>query len=174
MPSPPVLHTQLDGLTLVRRGKVRDVYAVDDALVLVATDRISAFDYVLGSGIPDKGRILTQLSAFWFERTRHIVPNHLLSTDAATYPVAARAHLVLQRAREPPKQDSSAFAVNQRVGRGVSKSGGDCSFERAGEFQSKTHRPCLVPGLRFEDLKPRFGTKQNSHYQLRWNNSART
>ena len=66
----PILDTNLSDLTLVRRGKVRDVYAVDDALVMVATDRISAFDYVLGSGIPDKGRVLTQLSGFWFNRTR--------------------------------------------------------------------------------------------------------
>ena len=88
MPSEPLLDTKLDGLSLVRRGKVRDVYAVDDALVLVATDRISAFDYVLGSGIPDKGRVLNQLSAFWFDRTRHIVPNHLISIDAAAFPGA--------------------------------------------------------------------------------------
>jgi phosphoribosylaminoimidazole-succinocarboxamide synthase len=76
----PLLQTAFDDLPLVRRGKVRDVYAADTSLILVATDRISAFDYVLGSGIPDKGRVLTQLSAFWFERTRHIVPNHLIST----------------------------------------------------------------------------------------------
>ena len=84
--SQPLLDTQLEGLSLVRRGKVRDVYAAGDALILVATDRISAFDYVLGSGIPDKGRVLTQLSAFWFERTRHIVPNHVLSTNVAENP----------------------------------------------------------------------------------------
>jgi phosphoribosylaminoimidazole-succinocarboxamide synthase len=79
-------------LTLVRRGKVRDLYAVDGGLVMVATDRISAFDYVLGSGIPDKGRVLTQLSAFWFGRTTHIVGNHVLSVDPANYPLAARQH----------------------------------------------------------------------------------
>jgi phosphoribosylaminoimidazole-succinocarboxamide synthase len=90
--STTVLDTTLDGLALVRRGKVRDVYAVDDALVMIATDRISAFDYVLGSGIPDKGRVLTQLSAFWFNRTGHLVPNHLISTDVAGYPAPARAH----------------------------------------------------------------------------------
>ena len=81
-----VLETALPGLSLVRRGKVRDVYAFDDSLVIVATDRISAFDYVLGSGIPDKGRVLTQLSRFWFGRTQHIIENHLLSADAATFP----------------------------------------------------------------------------------------
>jgi len=70
----------------VRRGKVRDVYAVGDHLVLVATDRISAFDYVLGSGIPDKGRILNQLSAFWFARTGHIIANHVISTNVDDYP----------------------------------------------------------------------------------------
>jgi phosphoribosylaminoimidazole-succinocarboxamide synthase len=70
----------------VRQGKVRDLYDVGEYLLLVASDRISAFDYVLGSGIPDKGRVLTQLSAFWFARTAHIVPNHVVSTDVAQYP----------------------------------------------------------------------------------------
>jgi phosphoribosylaminoimidazole-succinocarboxamide synthase len=97
-----VLDTDLAGLTLVRRGKVRDVYAsgeARDALLIVATDRISAFDYVLGSGIPDKGRILTQLSAFWFERTAHIVPNHLITTDLRQYPADARVHSSLLEGR---------------------------------------------------------------------------
>ena len=67
--SAPLIDTAFPSLTLHRRGKVRDVYDVDDhRLLIVATDRISAFDYVLGSGIPDKGRVLTQLSAFWFAR----------------------------------------------------------------------------------------------------------
>jgi len=88
MPHAPLLDTVCPDLSLVRRGKVRDVYAVGDDLVMVATDRISAFDYVLGSGIPDKGRILTQLSAFWFARTRHIVANHLIETDVRRYPAA--------------------------------------------------------------------------------------
>lgn len=77
---------------MVRRGKVRDVYQVDDRLLLIATDRISAFDYVLGSGIPDKGRVLTQLSAFWFGRTQDIVPNHLIAVDPAKYPPSLQAH----------------------------------------------------------------------------------
>ena len=89
---PPLLETSLNGLTLVRRGKVRDLYACEDALIIIATDRISAFDYVLGSGIPDKGRVLTQLSAFWFDRTRHIVDNHVLSADVDHFPSAAAKH----------------------------------------------------------------------------------
>jgi phosphoribosylaminoimidazole-succinocarboxamide synthase len=71
-------------------GKVRDIVDLGDTLLLIATDRISAFDYVLGSGIPDKGKVLTQLSAFWFERTRHIIANHVLSLDVRDYPAHAR------------------------------------------------------------------------------------
>src|SRR5206468_3431162 len=73
-----------------RRGKVRDIYELGDSLLIVATDRISAFDYVLGSGIPDKGKVLTQLSAFWFDRTRGIVDNHVLSIDSAAFPASIR------------------------------------------------------------------------------------
>lgn len=93
--STPLLDTSFDNLALVRRGKVRDVYGVGDDLLLVTTDRISAFDFVLGSGIPDKGRVLTQLSAFWFARSGHIVDNHLISAEAAAFPAAARQHAAL-------------------------------------------------------------------------------
>ena len=75
-----LLTTDLKGLPLVARGKVRDIYALDDELLFIATDRISAFDHVLGSGIPDKGRILTQISDFWFEFLKDTVANHLLAT----------------------------------------------------------------------------------------------
>src|SRR5687767_15587201 len=92
MSSPVVLETNLEGLTLARRGKVRDVYDLGSQLLIVATDRISAFDYVLGSGIPDKGKVLTQLSAFWFGRTGSIVPNHLLTMDVSGFPADLRHH----------------------------------------------------------------------------------
>lgn len=69
------------GLKLLRRGKVRDVYDLGDTLLLVATDRVSAFDHVLQPPIPEKGRLLTRLSAFWFERTRSVVPNHMISAE---------------------------------------------------------------------------------------------
>ena len=88
----PLLSTPTIGLPLLRRGKVRDVFeAGDDQLLIVATDRISAFDHVLGSGIPDKGRILTQLSAFWFDRLADVTPHHVVSTDVADFPAATRA-----------------------------------------------------------------------------------
>ncbi len=86
-----LLQTDLGSLPLTARGKVRDIYALDDEqLLFVATDRISAFDHVLGSGIPDKGRILTQLSLFWFDFLKDTVKNHLITADIKKYP----AHLL--------------------------------------------------------------------------------
>jgi phosphoribosylaminoimidazole-succinocarboxamide synthase len=81
-----VLETDLQGLTVHRRGKVRDVYLVDDHLLIVATDRISAFDVVLPTGIPDKGSILNQLSLHWFSATQHLQPNHVITGDVSKYP----------------------------------------------------------------------------------------
>ena len=88
----PLIETRLNDLVPQKQGKVRDIFDCGDTLVMVATDRISAFDYVLGSGIPDKGRVLTQLSSFWFERTGGIVQNHLLSTDVRMYPEPLRRY----------------------------------------------------------------------------------
>jgi phosphoribosylaminoimidazole-succinocarboxamide synthase len=85
----PVLETTVTSLTLRGRGKVRDIYEdpLDSGrLLIVATDRISAFDYILATGIPDKGRVLTQMSLFWFDFLRDTVPNHLLSTDMSGLP----------------------------------------------------------------------------------------
>ncbi len=84
---PTLTDTHIDVLPLIARGKVRDVYAVGDTQILmVATDRISAFDCILGSPIPDKGQVLTQISLFWFDLLSEIVPNHLITADASRYP----------------------------------------------------------------------------------------
>ena len=83
-----VWETNFPGLTLLSRGKVRDLYEIDGDLLLVATDRLSAFDVVLPTPIPDKGRVLTQLSLFWFEKLRDIVPNHVLSATEFPAPNA--------------------------------------------------------------------------------------
>jgi len=86
-----LLESDVPGATLWRRGKVRDVYeSGGDRLVIVASDRLSAFDVVLPTAIPDKGRVLTQLSNFWFRKTAHIIPNHLISTDLRKFPPAFR------------------------------------------------------------------------------------
>lgn len=86
LPLQTLTHTDLGDLPLLARGKVRDLYAVGDALLLVATDRISAFDHVLATGIPGKGKILTQLSLFWFHLLRDVVPNHLITAEVSQYP----------------------------------------------------------------------------------------
>ncbi len=83
-----LLTTDLGEIPLLGRGKVRDLYAVGDALLLVATDRISAFDHVLATGIPGKGKILTQISLFWFDLLRELAPNHLIASDTADFPAS--------------------------------------------------------------------------------------
>src|SRR5207247_10670720 len=83
--------SRVEGASLFRRGKVRDVYeAGGDKLVIVASDRLSAFDVVLPTPIPDKGKVLTQISNFWFRKTEKIVPNHLIATDLRRFPRAFR------------------------------------------------------------------------------------
>ena len=89
-PTKVVMSTDLPGAISRRQGKVRDIYEYEDGLLIVATDRISAFDVVMPTGIPDKGRVLTQVSSFWFDKTKHIVPNHLISTDVADFPEAVQ------------------------------------------------------------------------------------
>jgi phosphoribosylaminoimidazole-succinocarboxamide synthase len=86
-----ILETTLDGVTLWRRGKVRDVYDLGEYLLIVATDRLSAFDVVLPTPIPGKGRVLTQLSLFWFSLLRTMVPNHVRSSEVTTYPEPLRS-----------------------------------------------------------------------------------
>ena len=83
-----VTQTELPGLKRVAQGKVRDIFEVGEHLLIVATDRLSAFDVVLPDPIPDKGRVLTQLSKFWFDRFRELVPNHVVETDAARFPAS--------------------------------------------------------------------------------------
>ena len=85
-----ILNTELPGIERHAQGKVRDVYRVDGQLLIVATDRISAFDYILPTGIPDKGKVLTQLSIFWFDFLRDVTPTHFLTANVDEYPAALR------------------------------------------------------------------------------------
>jgi phosphoribosylaminoimidazole-succinocarboxamide synthase len=94
-----VFTTDFADLRLASRGKVRDIYDVGEALLIVATDRLSAFDVVLPTPVPGKGEVLTQLSAHWFRRTGDLVANHVLSLDPATYPEPARKHAKPLRGR---------------------------------------------------------------------------
>jgi len=106
-----LLTTNLGSTPLIGRGKVRDLYAVDDALLLVATDRISAFDHVLGTGIPGKGKILTQISLFWFDLVRDIVPNHLITANVEEFPASLQPYADQLRDRSMLVRRANMFPV---------------------------------------------------------------
>ena len=129
--SNPVIETQFPGLRPPRRGKVRDVYEVDDHLLIVATDRISAFDYVLASGIPDKGHVLNQLSAFWFDMMAGIVPHHVLSTDVESYPEPLRRYGDVLRGRSMLVKRTQPLAI-ECVVRGYLSGSGWKEYQRTG------------------------------------------
>jgi phosphoribosylaminoimidazole-succinocarboxamide synthase len=107
-----LLHTDFPDLTLHASGKVRDVYSIDEKqLLFVASDRISAFDYVLATGIPHKGRVLNQISLFWFEYLSDIVPNHLITADVDKYPAPARKYADQLRGRSMLVRRAEIFPV---------------------------------------------------------------
>ncbi len=144
-----VLQTQFEGLIPPRRGKVRDIYEIGPDLLIVATDRISAFDYVLATGIPDKGKVLNQLSAFWFGLMAEVVPHHVLSTDADAYPAEARRHADVLRGRSMLVRRTRPLAI-ECVVRGYLSGSGWKEYQRSG-------RVCgidLPPGLRESDKLP--------------------
>ncbi len=99
MKTPIVLETSLDGLGPPKRGKVRDIYDLGESLLIIATDRISAFDVVLPNAIPEKGRVLTSISRYWFSRTADIVPNHLITDAVDSYPPECRRHAAVLEGR---------------------------------------------------------------------------
>ena len=109
---PVLLNTDFPGLHLFASGKVRDVYKLgSDHLLFVATDRISAFDYVLATGIPHKGRVLTQISLFWFDFLKDVVPNHLITADVNQYPVEVRQYASQLRGRSMLVKRAQMFPV---------------------------------------------------------------
>ena len=105
------LQAALPRLKLFGRGKVRDIYAVGDQLLIVATDRISAFDFILGSGIPLKGKVLTQISLFWFEMMKDIIPNHLISASTSEYPAELSEYAPLLEGRSMLVRKAQPFPV---------------------------------------------------------------
>jgi len=145
----PLLETSLDGLTLQRRGKVRDVYEVGDDLLIVATDRISAFDYVLGSGIPDKGKVLTQLSGFWFERIGGLVAHHLLTMNVDQFPPSVQRHGAILQGRSMLVRKTNPVPV-ECVARGYLSGSGWKEYQQSGSVCGVR----LPSGLRESDRLP--------------------
>jgi len=127
-----LLQTDLGSLPLTARGKVRDIYALsDDELLFVATDRISAFDHVLASGIPDKGRILTQLSLFWFDFLKTTVPNHLITAVAADFPTQLQPFVAQLDGRSMLVKRAKMFPV-ECVVRGYLSGSGWKDYQQTG------------------------------------------
>jgi phosphoribosylaminoimidazole-succinocarboxamide synthase len=127
-----LLRTDYPELELHASGKVRDVYNLDtDHLLFVATDRISAFDYVLATGIPHKGRILTQISLFWFDFLKDIVPNHFVTADVKRYPAAIRNHADELRGRSMMVMRAEMFPV-ECVARGYLSGSGWKEYKATG------------------------------------------
>jgi phosphoribosylaminoimidazole-succinocarboxamide synthase len=126
-----LLTTNLGATPLIGRGKVRDLYAIDDALLLVATDRISAFDHVLGTGIPGKGKILTQISLFWFDLLNEIVPNHMISAEVSEFPQALKPYADQLEGRSMLVKRAAMFPV-ECVARGYLAGSGWKEYQAEG------------------------------------------
>jgi phosphoribosylaminoimidazole-succinocarboxamide synthase len=144
-----VLETSFPTLTLARRGKVRDVYDLGEHLLIVATDRISAFDYVLGSGIPDKGTVLTQLSAFWFSKIGDLTPHHLVSVRVSDFPASTGPYHETLRGRSMLVTKTDPLPV-ECVARGYLSGSGWKDYQRTGAVCG--HQ--LPAGLRESDRLP--------------------
>jgi phosphoribosylaminoimidazole-succinocarboxamide synthase len=142
-----LLTTNLGTVPLLGRGKVRDLYAVGDALLLVATDRISAFDHVLGSGIPDKGRILTQISLFWFDLLKPLVPNHLITADVKEYPAVLQPYADQLQGRSMLVKRAAMFPV-ECVARGYLAGSGWKEYRESGTVCGIKLPPGLMDGSR--------------------------
>jgi phosphoribosylaminoimidazole-succinocarboxamide synthase len=147
----PVLETSLSGLELIRRGKVRDVYEVDDEhLLILATDRISAFDCVLPTPIARKGEVLTALSRFWFERLGHITGHHLVTTELERMPSAVSRHGQTLRGRSMLVRRTEVFPV-ECVVRGYLSGSGWKDYLRTGAVCGHTLRQGLRESEQLEE-----------------------
>lgn len=156
-----LLKTELGPNPLVARGKVRDLYAVEDALLLVATDRISAFDHILATGIPGKGKILTQISLFWFDLLKEVVPNHLITAKVEEYPAVLQPYseqlrgrsMLVKRARMYPVE---CVARGYLAGSGWKEyraQGTVCGIRLPGGLQdgSRLPEPVFTPSTKSPD-----------------------
>jgi len=155
-----VVRTNFEELTLRGRGKVRDIYDLGDTLLIVATDRISAFDVVMPNPIPDKGMVLTRISRFWFEATKDIVPNHLISTEVEEFPEACRPYREVLAGRTMWVRKTKPLPI-ECVVRGYLSGSGWTEYRETGEVcgirlphglveSSKLDEPIFTPATKAE------------------------
>jgi phosphoribosylaminoimidazole-succinocarboxamide synthase len=144
-----VKETSLSPLALVGRGKVRDIYRVEDKLLIVSTDRLSAFDVILPDPIPDKGKVLNKLSLFWMARTREIVPNHLITAEVDEYPDECREFSELLEGRSVLVRKAETFPV-ECVARGYIIGSGWKDYQSTGSLCGIP----MPPGLKQAEKLP--------------------
>ncbi len=144
-----VLKTEFEGVKLLRRGKVRDVYDLGDNLLIVATDRVSAFDVVLPTGIPNKGKVLTQISIYWFRQTEDIVKNHLISANVDDYPAVLRPYKEVLRDRSMLVKKAKPLAIEAIV-RGYLSGSGWKEYKKSGTVCGIRLPEGLVESARLE------------------------
>jgi phosphoribosylaminoimidazole-succinocarboxamide synthase len=160
MSSHVISTTEFKTLKLKGRGKVRDIYDLGDRLLIVATDRMSAFDVVMPNPIPDKGRVLTQLSKFWFDLTKDIVPNHVISTEVKDYPKECEPYQEMLRGRSMLVMKTDVLPV-ECVVRGYLSGSGWKEYRKTGEVcgirlpkglveSSKLEEPVFTPATKAE------------------------
>ncbi len=159
-----LLKTQFPDLVLFARGKVRDIYDFGDHLLLVATDRISAFDVVLPTGIPEKGKILTSLSTFWFRIMADLVPTHLITTEVEEYPATCRPHREVLRGRSMLALKAKPLPIECIV-RGYLAGSGWAEYQKAGGVSGVPLRPGLLESCRLDPplFTPSTKAEQGDH-----------
>src|SRR5512147_3177340 len=158
MASHVISQTEFKSLSLKGRGKVRDIYDLGDRLLIVATDRISAFDVVMPNPVPDKGKILTQLSNFWFNLTKDLVANHVLSTEVEAYPKECQPYREILKGRSMLVVKTEVLPV-ECVVRGYLSGSGWEEYRKTGEVcgielpkghleSSKLDKPIFTPATK--------------------------
>lgn len=159
-----VLKTECPELTLCARGKVRDIYDFGDRLLLVATDRISAFDVVLPTGIPGKGRVLTALSTFWFHVTADLVPNHLLATEVDAFPPACRPYREMLEGRSMLVKKTQPLSIECIV-RGYLSGSGWAEYQKTGTVSGIPLPAGLLESCRLDPplFTPSTKAEQGAH-----------
>jgi phosphoribosylaminoimidazole-succinocarboxamide synthase len=145
-----VLETNLSGLNPPKRGKVRDLYDLGDTLLIVATDRISAFDVVLPNAVPGKGRVLTEISKYWFSQTETIVKNHLITTEVNDFPQVCRPHAALLEGRSMLVKRTRPLPV-ECVVRGYLTGSGLKEYKAAGTVSGIKLPPGLTEASRLPE-----------------------
>jgi phosphoribosylaminoimidazole-succinocarboxamide synthase len=160
-----LLETNLEGFPLHRRGKVRDVYEVDENLLIVATDRISAFDVIMPTGIPDKGKVLTQLSLHWFTGTGHIVPNHVLTAEVAEYPKSLAPYRDVLESRSMLVRKTRPIPF-ECVVRGYLYGSGWNDYQKTGSVCGISLPPGLAQAEKFPDPIFTPATKAESGHDI--------